>query len=163
MQVSPPAWQQIQLYVQHRHFRIVRTQIYESEKEYNPIVYTLGSHESLKSQQSMDVEGFMVGDIPCHQWPPNDELPNPLKPLEIRSNLQLDSPRVAGGTYCLRVLTSFQGTSPKVSLHRMPMNLFILKEIKDGLRMSTNSVTKASTSDHLNRKVPPLGDPVMLV
>ncbi|KAJ5840481.1 uncharacterized protein N7525_005669 [Penicillium rubens] len=64
------------------------TQMYESEKEHNPIVYMLGSHESLELQQSMAVAGFMVGDIPCHQWPPNDELSNPLKPLEIRSNLQ---------------------------------------------------------------------------
>mgnify|MGYP006899222879 FL=1 len=77
------------------------TQMYESEKEHNPIVYMLGSHESLELQQSMAVAGFMVGDIPCHQWPPNDELSNPLKPLEIRSNLQLDSRRVAGGIYCL--------------------------------------------------------------
>jgi hypothetical protein len=52
------------------------------------VARNIPDHETLELQQSMAVAGFMVGDIPCHQWPPNDELSNPLKigrPLVARN------------------------------------------------------------------------------
>lgn len=76
-----------QLYVQHRHFRFALTQVYSKRGTQLNCVYSICWAAIRYIVAKRGCRGCH-GEIPCYQWQPNDELPNPLNALEIRSNLQ---------------------------------------------------------------------------